>query len=141
MVAVRCLNTEKRGRFMGKQINPIMGIAMVAAFTTAMSIVPPAALAEDQNAAVTPAQDEPKPEAKADGLSDFIDLSALVMQPVYLGVRVPMAIIGGAMGGVVWAVTGGNSESAREIWDASLGGSWGWPEFVRSHIRQTPETP
>jgi len=126
---------------MGKPINPIRGIAMVATFMTAMSIVLPRALAEDQNAPVTPAQDEAKPEAKADGLSDFIDLSALVMQPVYLGVRVPMAIIGGAMGGVVWAVTGGNTESAREIWNASLGGSWGWPEFVRSQMRPKTETP
>lgn len=59
------------------------------------------------------------------------DITGLAMQPVYLAVKVALVVVGGLASGATWAATGGKTDEAKRVWDATVPQAWGWPEFVR----------
>jgi hypothetical protein len=98
---------------------------------------PPATAAPD-------AAPVPPPPAQTDPVTPqnpMLDLSGLAMQPVFLAVKIPVAVVGAIAGGLVWAANGGSTEQAQTVWGPTMGGTWGWPEFVRSFSKPAPETP
>jgi hypothetical protein len=74
----------------------------------------------------------PPPPAKELTVTTVLpDLSGLAMQPVFLAIKLPVAVIGGIVGGVLWPFGGESHESAHQVWKATVGPPWVWPEFVR----------
>ena len=69
------------------------------------------------------------------------DITGLIMQPLYLAVKIPVAVGGAIMGAVGWVMSGGDRREAQGIWDASMGGPWGWPEFVRGLGKTEDDAP
>lgn len=59
------------------------------------------------------------------------DITGLAMQPVYIAVKLALAVVGGIASGVAWAATGGKTDEAKRVWDATVPQPWGWPDFVR----------
>jgi hypothetical protein len=76
--------------------------------------------------APTEAAPKPKQEVTLAGL--WPDITGLVMQPVYLAVKVPVATVGAIVGACVWPFSG---DMAEKTWDATVKDPWGWPDFVR----------
>lgn len=66
------------------------------------------------------------------------DITGLVMQPVFLAIKLPVAVLGGIVGGVLWPFGGENHESAHQVWKTTVGPPWVWPEFVRGLGGQSP---
>jgi len=99
---------------------------------------------------VTPPQPkEPRPEpgpppgtpppAKELTLKTVLpDISGLVIQPLFLAIKLPVAVMGGVVGGVLWPFGGENHEGAQKVWNATVGPPWVWPEFVRGIGGQSP---
>lgn len=88
--------------------------------------------AETSTAASAPASPPPAPPSPLPEENLMVNATGLVLQPLYLVLRVPVALIGGLAGGMVWAVSGGqNLEGAKGIWETTVFQNWGWPEFVR----------
>ena len=63
--------------------------------------------------------------------NEWPDITGLVMQPLYTAVRIPVALAGGLVGSVMWALSSGDYQAAQKVWDTTVRGAWGWPEFVR----------
>jgi len=108
--------------------------ALVSLTCAAQESPPPSADAPPATAAPDAAPVPPAP-AQTDPVTPqnpLIDLSGLAMQPVFLAVKIPIAVVGAVAGGLVWAANGGSTEQAQTVWGPTMGGTWGWPEFVRS---------
>jgi hypothetical protein len=89
--------------------------------------------AEPSTAASAPASPPPAPPAPFPEESVLVNVTGLVLQPPYLILRAPVALIGGLAGGMVWAASGGQDrEGAQRIWETTVFQNWGWPEFVRA---------
>jgi hypothetical protein len=102
--------------------------------TSPQDNAPPAdATPGDASPAPAPRAEPPSPPVatRATPPNAFADASGLVMQPIYLAFRIPVAVFGGVAGAAVWAATGGNTEVAQKIWGPTLTGPWAWPAFVR----------
>ena len=81
----------------------------------------------------------PPPPAKEITFTNVLpDISGLVMQPVFLAIRLPVAVMGGVVGGVLWPFGGESHESAHQVWDATVGPPWSWPDFVRGVGGKSP---
>jgi len=50
--------------------------------------------------------------------------ACFIISPVYGAFKVAFALAGATVGGLAWAFTGGDDESAGKIWDASLKGTY-----------------
>jgi hypothetical protein len=60
--------------------------------------------------------------------------ACFVVSPVYGAFKVAFALAGTVVGGLAWAFTGGDTESAGKIWDASLKGTYVIsPEHLRGN--------
>lgn len=68
----------------------------------------------------------------------LLDISGLVMQPVFLVIKLPVAVIGGVVGGVLWPFGGENHEGAQQVWNATVAPPWNWPDFVRGLGGKSP---
>ena len=57
--------------------------------------------------------------------SDFVTgLGCLLVAPVYGAAKLAFAISGGLVGGLAWAFSGGNIETADSVWDPTLKGTY-----------------
>jgi len=102
--------------------------------TSAPDNAPPAdSTPRDASPAPAPQAELPSPPVatRATPPNALADVSGLVMQPIYLAFRIPVAVVGGVAGAAVWAATGGNTEVAQRIWKPTLTSPWAWPAFVR----------
>ena len=83
---------------------------------------------------VPPITERPKETAPPEATTlanEWPDITGLVMQPLYTAVRIPVALAGGLVGSVMWALSCGDYQAAQKVWDTTVRGAWGWPEFVR----------
>ena len=79
------------------------------------------------------------PPAKEFTLTNVLpDISGLVMQPVFLAIKLPVAVMGGVVGGVLWPFGGEGHESAQTVWNATVAPPWNWPDFVRGLGGKSP---
>jgi hypothetical protein len=69
--------------------------------------------------AAVPAQAEENPWREAQ-----IGAGAGLSNLLYVPAKAIFAVFGGLIGGVAWAVTGGDLEVANDIWNASMNGTW-----------------
>jgi hypothetical protein len=82
-------------------------LVVAVAAVTASIAMPRQAVAED-----------PYPESAGWGVL------AVVVNVVYMPVKTVYATIGGVTGGFAYACTGGSYDTASNIWEASLGGTY-----------------
>ena len=75
-----------------------------------------------------PTEAAAKPKEAVAPTSHWPDITGLVMQPVFLAVKLPVAVVGAVVGAVLWAVS---RDTAEKIWNVTVGPPWGWPDFVR----------
>ncbi len=65
-------------------------------------------------------------EAKADSAwkEAALGVASVLGSAIYSPVKIPYAALGAFTGGVVWIVTGGNTEVAQKIWEPALRGDY-----------------
>jgi|GEM_PF-4023237 len=90
----------------------------------------PAEAAPAETAPTQPAPTEAaaKPKEAVAPSSHWPDITGLVMQPVFLAVKLPVAVVGAVVGAVLWPFS---RDMAEKTWDATVKDPWGWPDFVR----------
>jgi hypothetical protein len=75
-----------------------------------------------------PTEAAPKPKQEVALLNLWPDITGLVMQPVFLAVKLPVATVGAIVGACLWPFS---RDMAEKTWDATVKDPWGWPDFVR----------
>lgn len=142
------MSTQSRGRT-GARIALLLGLVtlLMGSVVWAVLISPnafaqepsqepspaPSALAPGEEVTLSQPQ-EPSPPPLAKELTQenvLADISGLIMQPLFLAIRLPVAVIGGVVGGVLWPFGGESHDSAHKLWNATVGPPWSWPEFAR----------
>lgn len=73
------------------------------------------------------------PEAETSSYKDMaVGATGLVLQPVYLAVKLAIGILGTVISGATLVATGGNEEAAQAVLDKSWAGPWGVPELWKA---------
>ena len=85
-----------------------------------------------------PEPSSPPPAKEVTAPNVLADISGLIMQPIFLAIRLPVAVMGGVAGGVLWPFGGASHDSAHQVWNATVGPPWSWPDFVRGLGEQSP---
>jgi hypothetical protein len=152
--------TQSRGRGAGARIAWLLGLATLLMGSVVWAVLMvPHAFAQEPSQESSPAPSAPAPvdevtsspqpqETRQKPSSPppaeerthenvLSDISGLVMQPVFLAIRIPVAVMGGVVGGVLWPFGGESHDSAHQVWTATVGPPWGWPDFVQSLGRQS----
>ena len=75
-----------------------------------------------------PTEAAPKPKQEVALLNLWPDITGLVMQPVFLAVKLPVATVGAIVGACLWPFS---RDMAEKTWEATVKDPWGWPDFVR----------
>ena len=139
--------TQNRGGGAGARIALLLGLAtlLMGSVVWAVLMLPNAFAQEPSQepsptpSAPAPGEEVTPPPAKELTQKNMLpDISGLVMQPVFLAIKLPVAVIGGVVGGVLWPFGGENHESAHKLWNATVGPPWSWPEFARGLGEKNP---
>jgi len=97
---------------------------------TAPTETAPAEAAPAETAPTQPAPTEAAAEPKeaVAPTNHWPDITGLVMQPVFLAVKLPVATVGAIVGACLWPFS---RDMAEKTWEATVKDPWGWPDFVR----------
>ena len=81
-------------------------------------------------------------EEKRKGLSASkvaVGAASLVLQPIYVAVKLVMASVGVVLSGATLVATAGDEEAAKKVLNVGLAGPWGFPELFEKKESDSSE--